>query len=189
MNPLSGDEQSFGGYNLVQWDMLDRSHQSLSNEEIEDTIAAPFNLAEHEKAEQKAISRETSAQIRAREAEEFKKRMSPMQNTTALKPAVEKKDIGQPIMALVMNGSPALKLNVHELTGAEEQVDLNFLMTNWELNVHAKNTAFDNNDVLDDIHDKVSPIEYLQKKRADAKNFGSELDDLRIAQGDQTVLQ
>ena len=78
MNPLSGDEQSFGGYNLVQWDMLDRSHQSLSNEEIEDTIAAPFNLAEHEKNEQKAINRETSAQIRAREAEEFRKRMYPM---------------------------------------------------------------------------------------------------------------
>ena len=96
MNPLSGDEQSFGGYNLVQWDMLDRSHQSLSNEEIEDTIAAPFNLAEHEKAEQKAISRETSAQIRAREAEEFRKRMNPKQNTTAPpQPAADKKkDIG-----------------------------------------------------------------------------------------------
>jgi len=80
-------------------------------------------------------------------------------------------------------------LNVHEITGAEEQVDLNLLMTNWELDAHAQNTAFDNNDVLDDIHDKVSPIEYLNKRRENAKNFGNDLDDLRIASGDQTVLQ
>jgi len=30
---------------------------------------------------------------------------------------------GTPIGSLVENGSAALKLNVHELTGAEEQVD------------------------------------------------------------------
>lgn len=57
MNPLRTDEESFGGYNLVQWDMLDiEASKHLSNEDIEDTIAKPFNLAEHIKKEELAMN-------------------------------------------------------------------------------------------------------------------------------------
>jgi len=66
LNPIRSDEQSYGGFNLVQtkWDMLDqKKNTALSNEDIEDAIAKPFDLKEHEKNEQKAISRETSEQI------------------------------------------------------------------------------------------------------------------------------
>lgn len=54
------------------------------------------------------------------------------------------------------------------------------MTSEWDLDVHKENNAFDNNDVLDNIHDKVSPVEYFQNKRNNAKNFGTELDDLRI---------
>jgi hypothetical protein len=55
MNPLSNDEQSFGGFNLVQWDMMDRSQKSVSNADVEDAVAKPFNLAENIYNEQRAI--------------------------------------------------------------------------------------------------------------------------------------
>ena len=50
----------------------------------------------------------------------------------------EKRFTGTPIGALVEHGSAALKLNVHELTGDEEQFDQQDLMIQWDLDVHGK---------------------------------------------------
>jgi hypothetical protein len=59
-------EASVGGYNLVQWEMLDQPAQ-LPNEDILDTVAPTFNLKEQEKIEEKAIARESSEQRVQRE--------------------------------------------------------------------------------------------------------------------------
>ena len=80
---------------------------------------------------------------------------------------------------------------MHELTGAEEQVEqMDYLMTQqWDLDVHSTQNAFGNDEVLNTISDFRQNADYLASKRENAKYFGSELDDLRIAQGDQTVLE
>jgi len=137
MNGLNSDEQSFGGYNLIQWDLMDRSTKAVSNADVEDAVATPFNLAENVKNEERALG-------------------------IYKKPQEDKRFNGQAIGALVKKGSAALKLNVAELSGAEEQVEQeDYLMTQWDLDVHGKQNAFDNSEILTTIHDKLPESDFF----------------------------
>jgi hypothetical protein len=53
-------------------------------------------------------------------------------------------------------------LNVAELSGAEEQVEQeDYLMTQWDLDVHGKQNAFDNSEILTTIHDKLPESDFF----------------------------
>ena len=119
INPITYSEEQYAGENLVQWELQDRSQNRVNNDEVLDTVAKPFNLAENI-YNQRMQDPSKDRALRLNEKSSSDVDADRFQGKPIADAMEEHRFSGQPISALIENGSAALKLNVHELTGAEE---------------------------------------------------------------------